>query len=417
MRAAYELEKNHPDVAAAMFFAAANRLLILMGGTGLTWDSTQNQFATAPGDTLDPAHPDAAPKLVTDTFGGMGMVQSKTGPAVTPWENAIINGYSPSDKTSPSPLQLFPSSFTLGANDVPVLPDPTKAVESMDDLGVTMSALIDFLNLSKSSGNLGPHFIDADKDPDVSTKIIDPTQPALFPSQGRQLAIGLIAAIVQNMISANGHVQLASSTAPNPPTDDHSGVLGIRYFDQINLQTRLDGKVSTAAIASVFGAAARFSTLVGSGDPDVPPELVQFKSTIDQAVAITVLSILGRSQQTDGGFVDQFGDPANSPRKLDTQLTVISTLMAVYDQTRVAADRLTLRQAWEALDRFWPKDPEGVPNPVISADGKPDPTIADLSPVLAWKAIQFWNQTKSSALYADLMNPSLDQRLGKKWLG
>jgi hypothetical protein len=408
MRASSALVKSNPELAAPLFYAAANRLLVLMGGIEATWDPAGKRFAPAPGNQFDPEKPLAAPVFQKDTFGGFGVVNSSSGPVVKTWD---ISNYDPTS----SPLELLPSQFYLGAESVPSLIPDKDPIETMEDLGQTMSALMDFLELSESTAPLASHFVDVDA-PGGSDKLTDDKDPALFPSQGRVLAIGMIVAMVRNMIAPNGHVVVPdSSSTQTLPEDEHSGLLGFRYYDQIGLKGRVEGKVPTTALASVFGAAARFSRLAGNNDPDVPKALLDLKTDIDKAVELSMLSMVARSQQIDGSFVHFMGDPSTSPKELDTQIQAMTALETVYDQSHSPAQRLSIRQAWSALDQFWASG-DDTPTGVLGGGGGNQDSV---SPILLWRTVNLWNLTMSTAIYTDLMNPALDATFGKngwdKW--
>src|SRR6185437_343149 len=48
IRGASVLLKSHPEEAAPLFYAAANRMLVLMGGTEASWDSDHKQLRSTP---------------------------------------------------------------------------------------------------------------------------------------------------------------------------------------------------------------------------------------------------------------------------------------------------------------------------------------------------------------------------------
>ena len=153
IRAAAALAKTRPEIAAPLFYAAANRVLVLMGGDQLAWDSS-GHFKLQNGDSFDDAHPDAAPKYLTTPFGGIGMANSSSAPVMPEmhdWKDAILNGYNPSATASPSPLILFPSQFILGEGNLPSFVGGQSPYETMEDLGALMTALVDFLESTSAS--------------------------------------------------------------------------------------------------------------------------------------------------------------------------------------------------------------------------------------------------------------------------
>jgi hypothetical protein len=404
-------------LAGALFYAAANRLLILMGGTQLKWDGSKF-VPVAPnvgGDAFDAKNPTAAPKYLTDVFGGITAMLSQSAGATQQITAPLdIMNYAPSTSVSPTPLQLFPTSFILGANDVPSLAvaadgKPVPAVETLGDLADLMSGLMDFLDLSQASSPLASHFATGADGASVD-QIIDPKQPALFPREGRQLAAGLIAAIFGNVLSAQGHLQMPPSDGSDPtggPADpDHDGVFGVKFYDQIGLGGRLCGKVPTDSLARLFTAAARFSSLIGLNDPDIPSQLVNIRSQIDLAVQIGLLSIIADAQDADGGVDTDLGTHLSTNRTLSTLVDTLRALTIGYQAARSAPLRQALHAEWAYLDGYWKQlGASGYPlayepGSVLGASEADSATL--------WSLVNLWNETKSSFIYADLMDPSMD---------
>lgn len=395
IRAAAALEATHPEMAAPLFYAASNRLLTLMGGNGAIWDANAGKFL---GDAYDPNNPTKAPLFQTARFGGISFLldpKTQKETAAT-WD---VSSYTPSAVDDPktgahhSPLQLFPSEFVLGANGVPALVPEVATSESMGDLGELMGALMDYFELTAAGSTLSKHFAPStDFD-----KIISDKDPAAFPREGRQLALGLMASAVQNLIVPNGHVTIPNpDTIPTAPTDGdpHSGSFGLEFYDEIGLAGRLDGRVPTASLAKVFDGAERLGRVIGGKDPDVPDSLASFKSDLNKAVDLATYTMIAKAQQTDGGFTDFIGDPTG-PRSLDTQVSVLKTLNEVYDRTRTPLLRLCMKETWQYLDQIYRK--EG---------------IGSLSGPTLWRLLALWTQTKSTAIYADLMDPTKDSDWG-----
>jgi hypothetical protein len=380
-------------MAAALFYAAANRLLILMGGVEAKWGG--DQFVSAPLLSKDPG---AAPQFQTSTFGGLGVINSGTKAApeykMVPWD---IVHYDPTASKNPSPLQLFPSRFILGADGVPSAIPGEAPYETIGDLGVLLGALTDFLELTAAQEVLAPHFAVAATSFD---KIVDPANPALFPREGRQLAVGLIAAIVKNVISPNGHMVIPGSSAPSDSVDQHSGILGFRYYDVIGLNGRVDSKTPTSSIAGFFDAVQRFGKIAASGDQDIPKELVDYTATINSALELSILGMNARAQQKDGGFSDSFSESSDAARNLDDQIAAIQLMTDTYNQTREPAMGLILETSWKFLDQFWASG-SAIPQPSVGGL-KGEAQAQQISSLTLWRALTLWNKTVQTPVYFDL---------------
>jgi hypothetical protein len=391
-------------LAGPLFYAAANRLLVLMGGTEAKWDGTK--FVPTPGDAFDPKNPKQSPSFVTERFGGI-TAMSLAGHEVS--STIDIANYDPTLAKNPSPLQIFPSTFTLGQNGIPTLQNnPSGSVETLSDLADLMGALTDFLTLSTATSSLSPHFASG---ADL-TRIVDKDDPALFPKEGRALAAGLIAAALKNMLAPQGHLELPSalgaqtSSADDP---DHTGAFGIKFYDQVGLKGRLPGKVPTDALSRLFLEAARFSDLIGTDDPDLPAQLTTLRSDLDEGVQIWLLSVLSKVQNPDGGISEIFGAKESTGRTLLTQIDTLKSLTIGYKTGGSGVVRQTIHDAWTFLDRYWVNGQWLAVEPAGGVAGQSTQAISQAaSKVALWSALNLWDHTISSPVYKDLMDPKND---------
>jgi len=173
----------HPDQkmrgkAAALFYAAANRLLVMTGGDEAAYDHKLRQFQLAEGDQFDPTAPKRAPKFYTTPFGGWSLDMTRNGPAFQTW-NWVE--YDPRPPTSP--LRLFPEIFELKGRGIarPVRND--SQIQSLGDLSELLRGLSTFLKLTRTDGVFGPYF---GKTEDMA-ELFRPTSPIVFPKTGRLL--------------------------------------------------------------------------------------------------------------------------------------------------------------------------------------------------------------------------------------
>ncbi|MGZ3689543.1 MAG: hypothetical protein ACXVBW_14670, partial [Bdellovibrionota bacterium] len=92
-------------LAAPLFYAASNRLILVLGGLEARWNRGFERFDVL--DRYDPAHYKAAPKFVTELFGGIGAELDHAGAAIfSPWD---FSSY----PFGGGKFRVFPSRFTL----------------------------------------------------------------------------------------------------------------------------------------------------------------------------------------------------------------------------------------------------------------------------------------------------------------
>jgi hypothetical protein len=273
-----------------------------------------------------------------------------------------------------------------------------------------MNSLIDFMTLSEPGAALSSHFAEASS----ITDIVDPTKPALFPSEGRQLAAGLIAAIFQNILVDQGHLQQppASGVSQGAVDPDHDGVFGLKFYDQVGVHGRLPGKVSIESLSTLFTAAIRFNNLINRKDPAIPAALVALQSEVDLAINLGLLSIISNGQSSDGGFVTNLGEaslPNPTGRTLAVCVHALRALTAGYAASPSGAVRQAIHAGWTYMDRFWAvTSANGFPLATEPQAGASPPSQAAAEAQTLWAVMNLWAESKNSAIYADLMNPSLD---------
>jgi hypothetical protein len=359
-------------LAAPLFYAAANRLLVLMGGNQAAWDSKAGAFVPTSG--FDPKHPDAAPVLKTVPFGGWSVASSAAGPVMTSWDWA---NYDPTLTVNPSPMQLFPPEVQLGLNGVATLPAGAVPYETLSDVADTISSLVSFLELTRAGAVFAPHFGDASQ----IAQILDPTSPILFPRAGRMVAIGTLGGVLKNLVAPAGHVEQV-----DPGTHD---TLGLLFHDQVTLTGRDDGGASIRGIAKVLIAASELRPALG-GDADVPPELAQYLPVVDQALQVgAVMLSSNKGQAPDGGFYERYGVPMTTGRSLETAVTGMRALTLAYDQSGgTLLLRLSVKMGWLFLDSLWASG--DLPQLIEGAGRQP------IDPSVAWDLLRLWRESQKT---------------------
>ena len=414
-------------MAAALFYASANRLLLLVGIQGPEWDG--KEIVVAPGDELNPKDPTQAPNLVQRTFGGYGIGAVANAPlgatgsapppaAPAPGQPPVFSPWDVSNYNPVTGFQLFPTSFDLDATDSPVAgsasPNPgIPPYETFDDLASLLNALSEFIAETGPSGAFASRFVDTTQ---VSLSafgdiLLDPTQPGLFPRLGRQLAIGVAGAVLQNLVLApTSHVD-TSQTRPV-------------FYPSVDLAGRVSGPVSIASISRAVLAARNFRHALAN-DPDAPAALTANFSQIDLAIQ-GIATIFGAQEQcSDGGFNVNYGEGcagiggSDDHRLLESTELALRVMMAAYidyPALRNVLLKLSIRNGWQFMDGFWSSGSDPIPSEAL---GLTSPQPVDASAL--WELEGLWNDTylvsageAQPAVRADLTGqvdwPSWDSR-------
>jgi hypothetical protein len=372
-RFAVSQDATERGAGAALFYAAANRLLLLTGGTQAQWDG--QRFVTLPGDAFDPREPKRPPRFQAQAFGGWSFgSESGHHSSYSPWD---WGGYDLTRASNPSSLRLFPGLMTLGASGVPVPvrnAEPRYLAESLEDLAGLLEGLSEFLKDTRPQAVFGPHFGSAQ---DLGA-ILDGASPVIFPREGRALAVGAMGGVLKNLVAPGiGHLE---QTNPGSP----QGGLGLAFHDSIRLDTRDGPQASVQAVAHVLVAASQVRDAV-VGDADVPAELTALLPQIDSALQAGALTLSAQAQSPDGGFASHLTlpqAPATPPpgRALMDTLRGLRALGRAYDASHILVLKLSLKLGWDYLDRSWG---DAVLPPHLA--------LSDL-----WECLRLWNETQRS---------------------
>jgi hypothetical protein len=380
--------------AAALFYAAANRLLMLTGGKEASWDGQRFVIdLNAPGAYFDPKNPKAAPTFLKIPYGGWGLqvaTGARAGAQFSPWDWAA---YDPLNEKAPSPLRLLPAWFRPGAHGVPApLTGTFAAEERLEDLAELVSALSRFLVATRPGSVFASHFGPADKAGDI----LDPKSPMVFPLEGRKLAIGVAAGVLRNMVLPKfGHIDQTEAGTPQ-------GGLGLRFYDVIGLGGRVDQPASVSSVSRLLFGAAELREALAT-DPDSPPELQALLPQVDQALQAGALSIGAQGQNPDGGFADTLVLPqapavATSPRSLATAIDGLRVLTRAYDASHILLLRLNLQLGWQSLARYWNAAANGAPaleaQIPFAIEGQPS---SKASARALWEVLRLWDETRKAA--------------------
>ena len=329
---------NRSD-AALLFFAAANRLLMLTGGSQARW--AEDHFVLSSQSLFDPAQPKKAPLFDAVPFGGwaLGKVQQTLG--FSPWD---WSKYNPASSPREESTRLFPSELLLTSTGVPLTNgSDLGTVEKTEDLAELLWALSDFLKATRQGGVLAQHFGSAQN----LGALLDPTRPVVFPQEGRLLAMGIVAGVLKNLTwPEGGHIEAVDPFTPE-------GGLGLRFHDAITLNGRVVGPASTRSLSALLFSIAQLRRSL-EGDADVPADLVALLPKLDQAVQVGALTLVAQGQAPNGDFTETLtlSPQTEASGGWKTGIPGVRALTQAYARSETLVLKLSLIAGWESLERL-----------------------------------------------------------------
>ncbi len=328
------------SLAAGLFYAVVNRWLYLTGGITADWDSKRKEMPVAVmGEKMNP------PKFKEVPFGGWGAEADGFGVAMSAWD---WGGYNPTAEQNPTPFRLFPTRFEIDSNGVGSISDLADAVQTNDDLSYMLLAVSEFLKATQPGTPFAKYFGGKDQVGDL----LDDKKPMLFPSEGRMVAVGVLAAVAQNLLHpVYGHVKNKED-------------ISILFRDRASFGTMVDTDVDTRGAASLLVAASKLRRVL-KNDPILndEPKLNSVMGDVAKLVQVGALAIGRDSQGYDGSIRAKMrsSDPAVT---LASQIAAIRVLLVALNDADDAS-RATFFQARlvPALQYFFNvqlSDPSGL---------------------------------------------------------
>lgn len=362
-------------MAGALFYAAANRLIVLTGGNQAKWDG--KKFLVEKKDKFEPANPRKAPLFTLDAFGGWGVDAGQSDYTFTPWDWIT---YNPTGD-QPTAFRLFPSSFVVGKRGMAQLEgNQDRPIEMLEDLADLVVGVNDFLKSTRADGPLGPFF---GEDKDLGDALL-PDKPLLFPRAGRQFAIGLAAGVLKNIVGVGlGH-------AEQVPVATEGAPLGLRFHDLVTFEGRDSKPVSVRTLSKLLVSIADLGETLRAEPVDVPPELMAQLPQLDAAVQAGALTIGNDGLDADAGARELLMSPLGTGRSLMTAVYALSAMTRAFDFGRPLIIRLYLKGMWNFLDRYW----VGGGDFPSQIEGNP---VTRLSTTHLLKILTLWDQTQVSA--------------------
>ncbi len=346
-------------LAAPLFYSALNRILLFNGGEQLKVQDGQVLPKFEISERVDltklaPGETPAAPELAKEAFGGFGFLKDE-------WLGLKYGSWNLAEYLSrENALQLIPSVFEISRNEVPVINPTYPPVESLEDVADLLAAMSEFLLATRPGEPLSEFFLPAAPKGSTAEQelefvagqvstILDPKQSGFVPDLGRQLAYGVVAALVKNSaLNVNGHLDYANFRA-NVAT----GGTPIRFYEKINLDGRIEGKTSSLSVAKTLEAVsevARLATL----DTGIPEVALQNLPEVRDAVHFGTTSFVGQAMEPqDGGYRDFLETPQPKGKKLQSTIAALHAITRAFQSTRVPIMAIYLQSAWRYVDAQW----------------------------------------------------------------
>jgi hypothetical protein len=445
-------------MAAALLYAAGNRLAYLMGGPAA--DFANGSFVLAPKQVsgLTCSGNGQPPLFASHPFGGVGEVMgpdkqakfadwdfsgytASAAPTPTP-QPSCVPSYEPFPAPTPASVyppafQIFPTAFSLEGGTPKQVAMPLQE-QRLDDMAELASSMVNFLEMTAPSGPLGRYFGEIN-DPSQLTSATDSSgklQPVMLPVEGRTLAVGVLASVLKNLVDLNyghaytdsGHTDASGKPDPQPSPGADRGGVGIAFYESVTLNGRTSEMAHVSSIAKMLEAAMGLhDVIVGPNpspqtsptpDPALPAAVVSAQSEVDSAIQMTALTMVAKQcQAMDGGFYEYVNHPELSPRSLMTNVEAIRALTSVYDRTYLSSSghgEIALLQslvsAWQFMDAFWVQN-ASVPKMYEGADtAHRQFAFSEL-----WNVVRLWDQVQASHAFDDINRLQPDWETQKTW--
>lgn len=301
-------EASDRSLAAGLFYAVVNRWLLLTGGITADWDPVRRELPIAQmGEKMNP------PRFKEVAFGGWGVESEGFGVSMSAWD---WSGYDPTAEKNPSPMRLFPTRFEIDRNGVGFISNPSDAYQKNDDLAYLLLAVSDFLKATQPGTPFAKFFGGKEQIGDL----LDPKKPMLFPTEGRMVAVGVLAAVAQNLLNPTfGHVGSKDTGLP------------LVFRDHAAFGSLSDANIDTRGVASLLVAASKLRrSLMVDPIMKIEPKLKSVIGNVDVLVQVGAL-VIGRDAQGFDGSVRAKMRSTDPGVTLASQLAGIRVFLAAFN--------------------------------------------------------------------------------------
>ncbi len=219
-----------------------------------------------------------------------------------------------------SRIRLFPSRWKVFSETPQFVGEPQLALQNLGDLADWMSVLHVFLKETVPGRSVFARYFCPESQ---AADLLDPEKPLIFPSEGRQLAIGVLAGILKNFIAPKyGHLVIKEQGSPDFG-------LGIDIVENVDLLRgwRVDLPTPTDSISRVLSVAVQLKETLRE-DPDVPQKLSDLLPKLDEIQQVGALYLGAKAQWADGGFTRRLNALPDEPRPLMSTVVGLQALSA-----------------------------------------------------------------------------------------
>ncbi|MGE0616664.1 MAG: hypothetical protein AB7P04_13600 [Bacteriovoracia bacterium] len=354
-------------VAAPLFYASANRFLVMLGSEQVLFHPrTLNtagriivknlaEFPVLGADKkYQPAYKERIDHVLTPVFesrlfGGWGLQAGETD--FSPWGTDFEN-YVPEDPDAPSPIRIFPSEFLMTGGARPVAEPGTVYFETLDDMSDLVMGVAEFAEATKADGVFGGHFGSQENFQKAVLGFLDkkdkkneqgPASIVVFPDMARQLPYGMLAVALKNLIAPKGG-HLAGRRGFN-----------LLVREKITAEGRLEEMARVRSLAKFLLAVVRLKKVMqadDNADPKLKAVLSEYVKDFLEFGGAT-LGAMGQDVYS-GGFLRRLQDvPTGTPSDLLDTILALRALTEAHKEMGITLYHPYLFRGWQYLDGQW----------------------------------------------------------------
>lgn len=357
--------KKDKGLAAGLFYAAMNRLIMLTGGKQIV--------LTANGLKINPPTPSSTPIILSPTtsgteaaaadmpkavvpniagmdFGGWGVEMRDGKPVMSAWD---WEGYDPDRDTNPTAYRMIPSRFMVDENGIGSILDEKDLVLTNTGIAEMLSALSAFVKYTAPDAAFGKFFGNKDQVSDL----LDAKKPLLFPKEGRLFALAILNGLAQNLMEANrGHVQMLINPKDETSVDTTGKGVWPKFRDRSTFTSVQEKKIDVTGLAHLLRGAEdlRLNLLNDAELKTLEPKVEEVAVQVQNLVQFGVLEIGYKSQLPDGSFTRFIYGSDETQGDILASIEVLTTFVKMYNSTVGEFFYLRIPDGWNGLAALLP---------------------------------------------------------------
>lgn len=321
-------------VASILLYAAANRVLMMTGGKHFAFEDGKFAEPSASNGTRD-----RLPDMTDSLYGGWGVEASGS---YADWDWGT---YRPLDEKGASPFRWIPAQWAVhekSGKPAGEKGDKADLDQSLEDMALLVEAALEFLRTVSAEGVFEERFFPQGVEPTLEV-LVDPRRPEIFPSDGKRLLVGLLGALLQNLIHPQyGHVERNKNM--------------ISFYEWIGRSGPLRGKPSrTKVIAHALRTAAELRDALRDERVELDPQIYKYENDINLALNFGTFNFLAPKgiEAEDGGVREIIDQAQTSGRRFEDAVMMLDTLSTVYAREPRVVYLLHIQSVLHYLDKLW----------------------------------------------------------------